>query len=36
VLECCGFSIVGEDQAPAVTGGEPVDEFVLRLDPVIR
>lgn len=36
VLERCGFSIVGEDRAPAVTGGEPVDEFVLRLDPVIR
>lgn len=31
VLERCGFSIVGESRAPAATGGEVVDELVLRL-----
>jgi len=31
VLERCGFLVVGENGAPAATGGEPVGEFVLRL-----
>ena len=31
VLERCGFSLVGRDRAAAATGGEPVEEFVLRL-----
>ena len=30
VLERCGFVVVGEDRAPAATGGEVVDEFILR------
>jgi RimJ/RimL family protein N-acetyltransferase len=32
VLEKCGFTTVGEDRAPAPTGGEEVDEFVLKLE----
>lgn len=32
VLERCGFAVDGEDRAPAATGGEDVDEIVLRLD----
>ena len=31
VLERCGFVVVGEDRAPAPTGGEAVEEFVFRL-----
>ena len=31
VLERCGFSVVGEARAPAATGGEAVDELILRL-----
>jgi RimJ/RimL family protein N-acetyltransferase len=31
VLEKCGLRMVGEDRAPAPTGGEAVDEFVLIL-----
>ena len=32
VLEKCGFTIVGEDRAPAPTGGEEVEEFVMMLE----
>ena len=32
VLERCGFSLVGEDRAPAATGGEAVDELILKLE----
>jgi len=32
VLEKCGFRIVGEDRAPATTGGEAVEEFILMLE----
>ena len=32
VLERCGFVAVGEDRAPAPTGGEAVEEFILRLE----
>jgi len=32
VLEKCGFTIVGEDRAPAATGGEEVEEFVMMLE----
>ena len=31
VLERCGFSVVGEERTPSATGGEPIDEVVLRL-----
>jgi RimJ/RimL family protein N-acetyltransferase len=31
VLERCGFAVVGEGRAPAATGGEAVDELILRL-----
>jgi RimJ/RimL family protein N-acetyltransferase len=31
VLGRCGFAVVGEGRAPAATGGEAVDEFILRL-----
>jgi RimJ/RimL family protein N-acetyltransferase len=32
VLERCGFVVVGEDRAPAPTGGEAVEEFIFRLE----
>ena len=31
VLEKCGFTITGEDQGVASTGGEEVEEFILTL-----
>ena len=31
VLEKCGFTVCGEDRAAAATGGEAVDEFILKL-----
>lgn len=32
VLERCGFVVVGEDRAPAPTGGAVVEELIYRLD----
>ena len=32
VLEKCGFTISGHDTAPADTGGEEVEEFILKLE----
>lgn len=32
VLEKCGFSVVGSDRTLAGMPGEPVEEFILRLD----
>jgi RimJ/RimL family protein N-acetyltransferase len=32
VLEKCGFSICGEDKTAAETGGEAVEEWILKLD----
>lgn len=32
VLEKCGFTICGQNKAAAVTGGEEVEEVVLKLD----
>jgi RimJ/RimL family protein N-acetyltransferase len=31
VLEKCGFTLCGQDKSPAPTGGEAVEEFVMRL-----
>lgn len=36
VLEKCGFTICGEDRSPASTGGEEVEEFVLKLSSIER
>jgi RimJ/RimL family protein N-acetyltransferase len=32
VLEKCGFTIFGEDKVSANTGGEAVEEFILKLN----
>jgi RimJ/RimL family protein N-acetyltransferase len=32
VLQKCGFTVVGEDKAPSLAGGEVVEEFLLKLD----
>jgi RimJ/RimL family protein N-acetyltransferase len=32
VLQKCGFSICGEDKTAAETGGEEVEEWILKLD----
>ena len=31
VLEKCGFTVCGEDQASSSAGGDEVEEFILRL-----
>ncbi len=32
VLEKCGFVVCGEDRGPFGTGGEEIEEFVMKLD----
>lgn len=33
VLEKCGFTICGDDKSPAPTGGDAVEEFIMKLGP---